>query len=225
MEGLEKITERILQDAKTECDEKISTAKEDVNQIKSKYRTEAEKMLCEAQESVQKEVDAILESGKAGAAMWRRNALLEAKSAMVDEAYEKAVRFIARMDDAAYYALLLSMLKKAVIESEQADSTLLADEQSEYVKPESFVVSMNAKDYEKYAIRLQNELTVKNLSAVIRMAEEPIDIAGGMMIQYGNVSMDCSIEKSVQLVRSQTETEVFSILFGIQAGRREQSEA
>ena len=46
MEGLEKITERILQDAKTECDEKISTAKEDVNQIKSKYRTEAEKMLC-----------------------------------------------------------------------------------------------------------------------------------------------------------------------------------
>jgi len=213
MKGLEKITERILQDAKTECDEKISTAKEDVNQIKSKYRTEAEKMLCEAQESVQKEVDA------------RRNALLEAKSAMVDEAYEKAVRFIARMDDAAYYALLLSMLKKAVIESEQADSTLLADEQSEYVKPESFVVSMNAKDYEKYAIRLQNELTVKNLSAVIRMAEEPIDIAGGMMIQYGNVSMDCSIEKSVQLVRSQTETEVFSILFGIQAGRREQSEA
>ncbi|MCI8332751.1 MAG: hypothetical protein HFE78_08010 [Clostridiales bacterium] len=225
MEGLEKITERILQDARAACDAQLSAAKEDVNRIKSKYSATAEKILHEAQESVQKEVDAILESGQAGAAMWRRNALLEAKSAMVDAAYDNAVRFIARMDENVYYTLLSNMLTKAVAESEQADQALLADEQSEYTKPAAFVVSLNAKDKEKYAQRLQRDLTEKNSSVSMQIAQQPADIAGGMLVQYGDVSIDCSVEQSVQLVRSQTEAEVFAVLFGIHAGRRGQSEA
>ncbi|MCI8589641.1 MAG: hypothetical protein HFE77_02895 [Clostridiales bacterium] len=224
MEGLEKITDRILQDARAECDAKLNEAKEEISQIKSKYSAQADKLLRDAQEAVQKEVDVILESGKAGASMWRRNALLEAKSAMVDEVYDKAVRFIARMDENAYYALLLNMLKKAVAESIQADSALLADEQSEYVKPEAFVVSLSERDQEKYAQRLCDDMAKIDSSVSIQMTQQPADIAGGVMIQYGDISMDCSIEKSVQLVKSQTEAAVCTVLFGIHASRREQSE-
>lgn len=80
--------------------------------VKAKYNAEADKVLRTAQEAVQKEAAAVLESGRSGAAMWRRNTLLEAKSKMVDEAYEKAIGFLSRMEEGAYFNLLFGMLKR-----------------------------------------------------------------------------------------------------------------
>lgn len=214
MGGVEKITERILQDAKAECDAMLAQAKDDVSAIKAKYNAEADKVLRTAQEAVQKEAAAVLESGRSGAAMWRRNTLLEAKSKMVDEAYEKAIGFLSRMEEGAYFNLLFGMLKKAVDESKQADKALLADEQSEYVKPEFFRLSFNQRDMQKYAERLMDAFSKTDKEVKLELAKAPVEIAGGLMIQYGDVYIDCSIEESVRSVRSGTEPQVYAVLFG-----------
>ena len=48
----------------------------------------------------------------------------------------------------------------------------------------------------------------------LELAKAPVEIAGGLMIQYGDVYIDCSIEESVRSVRSGTEPQVYAVLFG-----------
>ncbi len=216
MQGLEKITSAILSDAKASCDKSYEDAKSEIEQIKKKYSDEAAKIIDEANAAAEKECESILSRGLSNAAMLRRNMLLTAKSKMVDEAYENAVGYISRMDKKEYLDMLKGMFSAAAKDTLASESALLCDEDSEYTAPDTFVVSLNEKDTEKYASELEKFASdaLKGTGKKCLLSRECADIAGGMLIAYGDMFINCSIEQAVAEVREQTEPEVYKALFG-----------
>lgn len=216
MEGLEKITSAILNDAKASCDKSYEDAKSEIEQIKKKYCDEAAKIIGEANAAAEKERESIISRGHSSAAMLRRNMLLSAKSKMVDEAYENAVGYISRMDKKDYLDMLRGMFSAAVNDTLVSEGALLCDEDSEYTAPDTFVVSLNEKDAEKYASELEKFASgvLGSTGKKYLLSPHHADIAGGMLIAYGDMFINCSLEQAVAEVREQTEPEVYKALFG-----------
>lgn len=216
MQGLEKITSAILNDAKASCDKSYEDAKSEIEQIKKKYSDEAAKIIDEANAAAEKERESVISRGLSNAAMLRRNMLLSAKSKMVDEAYENAVGYISRMDKKEYLDMLKGMFSAAAKDTLASESALLCDEDSEYTAPDTFVVSLNEKDTEKYASELEKIASdaLKGTGKKYLLSRECADIAGGMLIAYGDMFINCSIEQAVAEVREETEPEVYQALFG-----------
>lgn len=214
MEGIEKITAQILLNAGRECDESLAKAKEEVTRIKQTNNQKAAQIIRMAREDAERERETIISRGESGAAMMRRNTLLEAKGRMVEEAYEKSVGYLCRMDEPVYYSMLSQMLTRAVTEALAADEILKADDESGYVVPDHFTLSLNAKDAKKYGERLIADLQKAMPGVSVVLSQAPAQISGGLMIRYGDMYIDCSAEESVRSVRAATERRVCSVLFG-----------
>lgn len=216
MEGLEKITAQIIADAKASCDKSFDDAKAEIEQIKKKYSDEAAKIIQTAEADAQKERESIVSRGASSAAMLRRNMLLQSKSKMVDKAYSEAVGYLSRIDKGEYLSMLKGMFGSAVKDTLASESALLSDEDGEYTAPDTFVVALNEHDSQKYLTELEKFVadTLKNTDKKYIISDKYADISGGMLITYGDMYINCSIEQAVEQIRQETESEVYRVLFG-----------
>ncbi len=216
MEGLEKITAQILADAKASCDKSYEDAKAEIEQIKKKYNDEAAQIIADAEADAQKERESIVSRGLSSAAMLRRNMLLQSKSKMVDKAYSDAVGYLSRADKSEYLAMLKGMFSSAIKDTLSSEAALLSDEDGDYTAPDTFVVALNEHDSQKYLSEFEKFMaeTLKETGKNYIISEEYADVSGGMLITYGDMYINCSIEQAVEQVRQETESEVYKALFG-----------
>ena len=110
MTGLEKITSRILADARAQAEEILDEATEKSFAVRAQNLTNAQAAQDRLIAEAEKEGEALVIRAKSSAAMTRRNVELAAKSEMIERAFTRAMQEIYEMDRAEYAELLLSLL-------------------------------------------------------------------------------------------------------------------
>ena len=220
MTGLEKVTGKILADAEADAREILERAEAECAAIREKQEAAAEAELEAMRETSDRECQALVVRARSSAAMAKRNAILEARAAILDEAYAAAEKQVRSMGGEQYLDLLCKMLRSALkrqLEGE-ADSLRLYGED---ISPETYEILLNSRDRGSYGEKLiaafRGGLGARLPAAVwpkLRLSSETAPIDGGLILRCGPVETNCSLSMLMAENRRETEVRVSRILFG-----------
>lgn len=220
MTGLEKITSRILEDAKAEAQEILDEATEQSLRIRSENLASVQATQECLTEKAEKEGEALVIRAKSSAAMTRRNIELSARSEMIERAFARAMQEIYEMDREKYGALLLSLLCKTLNAQRESevDSMRLYGED---IAPDSYELLLCARDHADVAAPLMQNVKLAaasgrlpaDMAAKLRLNPAPIDIDGGLVLRCGDIETNCSFSMLLAAIRPELEPRVQQILY------------
>ncbi|MBR6728418.1 MAG: hypothetical protein IKM08_09525, partial [Clostridia bacterium] len=116
MNGIDKITERILIDAKARAREILEEAQTDCRNAAREYADRADAIRERVAARTMREGEELIARARASAAMTRRDILIASKARILDEVFEAAKAQICDTDYGKYRELLIALLSCALIE-------------------------------------------------------------------------------------------------------------
>lgn len=217
MTGLEKITERILSDARSYETNAREAAGHDAAEIADSYKSRAAFILAESKTRSEKTAESIRLRAAASAEVAGRNILTEAKSALVDRAYQLAEERLLTMPRDEYLSFLTGLLTGAVRENLKNETSLREYYQSgELAAVSEYSVLLNTKDREELGERLiaSASADLSGCGKVLTLSKETVQAKGGFVLRCADVEIDCTVEMLLRAVRGETEHQVYRTLFG-----------
>ena len=197
MNGIEKISARILADAEAEAAAIRGQAEEKAAQIAADY----DKKIAAEQQRLSAEAEAAkqLERDQGVARMAARRQLLETKQALVDKAFRQAEQQLRSLPQAEYEALCAHLACGA--------STSGCEE-----------LIFSAEDRERVGAAVTakaNELLQKaGKPAQLTLSAETRPIRGGVVLKNGLIETNCSLGTLVDGLRPELSGKVAARLFG-----------
>ena len=220
MTGLEKVIGKIIADAEADAGEILDKARAECEEIKAKYAAETDAEIEKLTDECDRECQALIIRARSSAAMAKRNAILEARAKLIDDAYAAAEKQIKSMNGDQYLDLLCKMLRSSLknqLEGEAESLRLYGED----ISPAAYEVVLNSRDRETYGEKLLaayragygSKLSPAVL-AKLRLAPDAAPIDGGIILRCGPVETNCSLSMLLAANRRETETKVSRILFG-----------
>lgn len=220
MTGLEKVTGKIIADAEADARVILERAEAECEAIKAKYAAATEAEVEKLTDECDRECQALIIRARSSAAMAKRNAVLEARAKLIDDAYAAAEKQIRSMSGEQYLDLLQKMLRSALksqLEGEEESMRLYGED----ISPAVYEVVLNTRDRETYGEKLLEAYRAgygARLSPVVlqrlRLAPDTAPIDGGLVLRCGPVETNCSLSMLMAANRRETEARVSRILFG-----------
>jgi V/A-type H+-transporting ATPase subunit E len=220
--GLEKITEKILAEARAEADRILAEARAESERIRSDYAKRADELKSRISADASREGVDVVTRAKAASANHKRNQLLEAQSELIDDVFRSAQDSIRTQESDAYAELLTGLLGAALSEQARAEvesRELYGEEDMPTV--ESYEVLLNARDRDRVGQDLIDrvkksaggKLPADMLTRLV-LAEDTVSIDGGLILRCGSIETNCSLALLFAQLREELEAEVCRVLFG-----------
>lgn len=226
MEGINKITQKIAQDAQAEINKLMAQTEEKVQAIRA-----------EAAAQAKEEAEAIVERGRTAAGerlerlesasqMERRKLELAAKQEVLGEAFELALEKLCTLPEKEYIDLLTKLALEA---SSSGKERLIFSQKDRNKVGKQVVMAANDALLKGRAPSLPEEVAkskvgtlvdklIHNTTAMVTgagltLSEQTRDIKGGFIMVDGDVEINCAFETLVRLQREQMEKKVADTLF------------
>ncbi len=218
--GLEKITDKILAEAEAEANAILAAAEAEAKEITASYVARAEGIRAQLSEAAEREGKDLVARAKAGAANAGRDLLLRTEGELIDGVFDAAEESVRRMDSAAYIELLAGLLAAALWEEVQMEEQGRSLD-DDYVSPACYEVLMSPKDRERMGAAVVASLTQKlsgKLSGEklgrLRLSERTLAPEMGPVLVAGDIEINCTPALLMAQLRGELETEVSHALFG-----------
>ena len=176
--GLEKIIKSIEADAEKSAEEKIKYAKNMSEGILNEARLEITRRSLEIANKAEKEATNIISRAKAMASNEKKKIVLQAKYRLISEIINETKEKLCDLDDADYFAFILNLIETHL---EDRNALLIFSEKDLKRLPQDFEKQIQ-NIARKYAIDLKISL------------DKTRAIEGGVIISYGDIEENCSIE-------------------------------
>ncbi len=221
MNGLDKITDKILAQAQEEANAILAAADAECARISSQYANRAAQIKTELSERAEREGTDIVARAKSAAANEKRNLLLQTKSELVDEVFDTTLAGLLSLSDEKYTDLLAGLLTAAMLEQAEAEKisrSLYGEEEA--MAPDTYEVLLNTRDrsrvgnglIEAAKKKLSGKLPAETL-ARLSLSERTVSIDGGLILRYGDIESNCSLSLLFAQLREEFEVEVSRALF------------
>lgn len=227
MEGIEKITAKIAQDAQA-----------DVERVERETQAQIESLRSQTQAQIQKETEELLSKGRlaaderlerlqSAAKMERRKLELGAKQEVLGEAFDQALERLCQLPEEEYVSLLTRL---AVEASTTGREQLIFSARDRSRVGKQVVVAANEALVGRVAPELPESITESKVGAflgkvlntttamvtgtgMLTLSQETRNIQGGFIMVDGDVEINCAFETLVRLQREKLEREVARVLF------------
>ena len=196
--SLEKILERIQQDAQSEVDRIKSRASVAADEILKKAQEEAEILKNQALEASENEAKQRKERIVATASLDLRKALLAEKQNAIDNAFQAAVDALVKMGDAEYKKIIRDMILPNV---QTGDEEIILSERDK------------ARFGGNFAEEINRQLVKNGEKGNLTIAQDTYDMVGGFVLRRGQVELNSSFGSLFKSSRDELESEVSKILF------------
>ncbi len=177
MAGIEKITEAIALDAEKKAAEIIETAKKEAEAILNNAKEEC-RIFSEEQKAVREKAEKI-EDGRTASQKEQvlKLRILKEKQEIIESVLAKAKDKLLNKSDSDYTELLLSMIEKSAL-------------------GEKGEVLLNKKDKSRVSVDFieRADEIAKKKGGSLTMSNEEVDIDGGLVLRYGRIEINSSIE-------------------------------
>ena len=220
MTGLEKVIGKIIADAEADARVILDKAQAECEALKERYAAETEAEIEKLTDECDRECQALIIRARSSAAMAKRNAILEARAKLIDEAYASAEKIIRNMNGEQYLELLHKMLRSSMkkqLEGEAESLRLYGED----ISPDAYEVVLNSRDRDTYGEKLlaasragYGSRLAPAVLAKVRLASDIAPIDGGIILRCGPVETNCSLAMLMAENRRETEARVSRILFG-----------
>ncbi|MBQ8213754.1 MAG: hypothetical protein IJZ80_07070, partial [Clostridia bacterium] len=201
MNGLEKITDKILAEAGAESQKILAEAEEECARIRATYAEKAQAIRLRVADEAEREGIDLVSRSKNGAATQKRNALLRVRGELVDETFDMTLMALRSQSDEKYTEMLTGLLCAAFLEQMEAEitgRTLYGEEDA--IAPERYEVLFNSSDRDRYGaavlagarLRLAAKVDAEKLE-MLTLSDQTVNIDGGLILRCGEVESNCSL--------------------------------
>ena len=196
MNGIEKITGRINEDAQREIDAITDKARAEAEAITARYQAQADKESAEILARGRQNADERVERLASVAQLEAKKMTLAAKQYVLGEAFDKALKDLTELPEEKYVALLAALAVKAARTGREA-------------------LIFNPGDRTRYGVKVATMANgALGKKGNLTLSEETRDIQGGLLLSDGDVEVNCAFETLVRLTRNQIAGDVAKVLFG-----------
>ena len=193
MNGMEKITARMKEDAARSLSELNAQTERELRRIREESAVRAEKERETADERAHLAAQERYERLCSAAEMETRKLTLSAKQEVLAETYDRALEILCSMPREQYLSLLVRLLKAAGGKGDEK-------------------IALSAKDRDEMGETLV-ERANKELNAHYTLAGEAADIRAGLVLISEECDVNCSFETLLALSREKTERGAAKLLF------------
>lgn len=192
MNGMEKITARMKEDAARSLSELNAKTEQELRRIREESAARAEKereTAGRAHLAAQERYERLCSAAE----METRKLTLSAKQKVLAETYDRALEILCSMPREEYLSLLVRLLKAAGGKGDEK-------------------IALSAKDRDEIGETLV-ERANKELNAHYTLAGEAADIRAGLVLISKECDVNCSFETLLALSREKTERGAAKLLF------------
>ncbi len=218
--GLQRITDRILGDARARADEILDQARQESERIASQSQAAADALRRKLSLQAEDEAKTFIEKTKATAAAQKSELLLSQKSKLVDDVFEGAFDEVLALGAPKYAELVGGLAASAIYDfcrSEAENRALYGEEEDERY---AFEIVLNKEDRDacgeavlaSVRKKLRGKVPADALDGMT-VSKQTRRIAGGAVVCYGPVECNCSLEMIFSQLRRELEGEVCEALF------------
>ena len=193
MNGMEKITARMKEDAARSLSELNAQTEQELRRIREESAARAEKERETAGGHAHLAAQERYERLCSAAEMETRKLTLSAKQEVLAETYDRALEILCSMPREEYLSLLVHLLKAAGGKGDEK-------------------IALSAKDRDEMGETLV-ERANKELNAHYTLAGEAADIRAGLVLISEECDVNCSFETLLALSREKTERGAAKLLF------------
>lgn len=193
MNGMEKITARMKEDAARSLSELNAQTEQELRRIREESAARAEKERETAGGHAHLAAQERYERLSSAAEMETRKLTLSAKQEVLAETYDRALEILCSMPREEYLSLLVHLLKAAGGKGDEK-------------------IALSAKDRDEMGETLV-ERANKELNAHYTLAGEAADIRAGLVLISEECDVNCSFETLLALSREKTERGAAKLLF------------
>ena len=227
MNGIEKITAKISQDAEADIARLNEQTEAQIQEIRAQAQAQADKLSAELDARGRRAADERRERLKSAAGMEKRKLTLAAKQEVLSEAFDLALEKLCSMPEDQYIALLTGL----VLEASSTGKEQLAFAEKDRTVGRRVVSAANEAMVDHLTPNLPASVADSKVGAflgkvinstaatltgtgLLTMAEAPRKIKGGFIMVDGRVEINCAFETLVRLQREKLEKQVAQVLFG-----------
>ena len=227
MEGIEKITAKIIQDSEAEVTRILEETERKARSIGEEAQAQADREREEILARGRRTADERLERLKSAAQMERRKLELAAKQEVLGEAFDLALDKLCSLPEEDYIALLTRL---AVEASETGKEQLIFSEADRARVGKQVVIAANECLVKGVAPELPGALADTKVGALLgkvvnstaamvtgtgllTLAQETRKMRGGFVMLDNDVEINCTFETLVRLQREKLEKQVAQVLF------------
>jgi V/A-type H+-transporting ATPase subunit E len=193
MEGMERIRDSILAEAKAQAEgiikEAESRLKEMEDQAVRKAEENTQNRLARAELEAQEAQRRMLSMAE----LELKKQSLEAKQALIDQAFDKALSRLKELPDETYAAMIVSILGSAGLTGRE----------------ELVVPPQDRERFQKGLLKRIND----DLGFELKLSDETRSIQGGFIVKSNGVEINNSFETLLRMEREKIESEIAEILF------------
>ena len=193
MNGMEKITARMKEDAARSLSELNAQTEQELRRIREESAVRAEKERETAGGRAHLAAQERYERLCSAAEMETRKLTLSAQQEVLKEAYERALAQLCEMPKEQYLDLLVHLLKRAVSTGKEE-------------------IVLSQKDREEIGQAL-TERANRELGTSLTLAPESADMSAGFLLSSRECDVNCSFETLLALSREKTERRAAQLLF------------
>lgn len=198
MSGVEKLKDRILEEARLQADANTKRAQDEAADIIEAAGKEAETKRKETIEKAKREAVEVKKRLIAVAELEARKERLKAKQEIVEEAFDKTLEKLNSLPDPEYQNILSDMIVNSV-GSNSVEIVLSPKDKNKL--SQTFIEDINKK------------LVAKGVTGSVRLADETRNINGGFILKSGDMEINYSFEAIIRMKRDEIESEVINSLF------------
>ena len=223
--GLNKITDKILSEAQAKADKILADAEAECDRINAEYAERAEKIRSEISGEAEKGGMEYVARIRSTAATNKRNLLLQTKSDLIDGVFAGVLEQTRNLELQKYNEILIGLLSAALLEqleSEETSRTLYGEEEA--LAPEFYEVILNQRDRDRSGKavvegvqkHLAGKVSAEKLDR-LKLSMQTANIDGGLVLRCGSVESNCSLSILFAQLRESLESEVARTLFDARA--------
>ena len=227
MEGIEKITAKIAQDADAEIARLNEQSEAQIQEIRAQAAAQAEKITAELTAKGRRAAEERRERLQSAAGMEKRKLTLAAKQEVLGEAFDLALEKLCSLPEEEYVALLTGL----VLEASSTGKEQVAFAEKDKALGKKVVAAANESMVDHLTPSLPSSVADSKVGAflgkvinstaatltgtgLLTVAPDSRKLKGGFIMVDGKVEINCAFETLVRLQREKLEKQVAQVLFG-----------
>ena len=220
MNNLDKIIDKIMLEAKGEADKILVAGTKVAADVMEEGENRASDTLARAKRKAERDSLATIERAYSTADMKKREIILGTKVGLIGKVFQEAEAKLTALDDRDYCIFAAHLLCDAVSERVETVEKLKSEYGDEEDYSLDFEAVFNAHDKEsrgseivKTAKTFLKKISPELGKTQIRISEESANISGGLILRYGDIETNCSVEAVIAGARETLEPKVARVLF------------
>jgi len=198
MNGADKITERIINEARQKAEAILKDAAQKAEAIREEAVRDGERERQEILRRAELEAQEHIRRRRTVFELEMRKDLLETKQEMIEMAFRNALESLEKLSPAEYQDMVYGLLMETVRSGEE--ELIIAQKDEDKYTPE-------------FLARVNQGLVKAGKKGSIRLAQERRNLEGGFILKYGGVEVNNSFESLLRMERDEIEPEVAGVLF------------